>query len=263
VAVANRVLSLAAGTIPPGPPAESVRVAAAAGFDAVGLRFDLRPPSDAELDELRVVLDDSGVFVLDVEVIRLGITPPDEIRRLVDVAASIGARHLLVTGQDDDVDRLAGDFAALCSLASPAGMRPALEFMAFTDVATLADAVSVVRAAADPAGAVLVDLLHLCRSGGGPEDLAGVDPALLPYVQLCDAPASAPPGGHAGLLAEARHTRVLPGEGGLPVQRFVARLPADTAVSVEVQSDEMRSTHAAGDLARLAAETARRAVDSR
>ena len=55
-------------------------------------------------------------------------------------------------------------------------------------------ALDVVRRAVDrPEAGVLVDTLHLARSGGTPDDLARDRPAtLLPYLQLADAPASSP-----------------------------------------------------------------------
>jgi hypothetical protein len=58
-------------------------------------------------------------------------------------------------------------------------------------VKTVDDAVRIVEQAQHPAGAVLVDALHLRRSGGSPADLAAVPTRRLPYAQLCDAPAGA------------------------------------------------------------------------
>ena len=34
---------------------------------------------------------------------------------------------------------------------------------------------------------LLIDALHLYRSGAGATDLAGIDPTLFPYMHLCDA----------------------------------------------------------------------------
>jgi hypothetical protein len=86
---------------------------------------------------------------------------------------------------------------------------------------------------------VLVDMLHLARSGGRPEDLSGVDPDALPYTQLCDAPA-APPGDDPGLLiAEALQGRLLPGDGALPIREILASLPAGRPLSCEILSSDL------------------------
>ena len=73
--------------------------------------------------------------------------------------------------------------AELCELAGSVGVRACLEFMPFSSVRDLRSALAVVADVGHPAAAVLVDLLHLVRSGGSVADLVGVDPALLPYAQ--------------------------------------------------------------------------------
>jgi sugar phosphate isomerase/epimerase len=116
------------------------------------------------------------------------------------------------------------------------GVRPVLEFIPFTAVPRLETAAAVVRAAAQPAAGVLVDPLHLRRSGGTPAQvaaLAAANPELLPYAQLCDAPLAPPPDGIRGLYREAVRDRRLPGEGELPLRELLAALPAGIPLSVE------------------------------
>ena len=67
-----------------------------------------------------------------------------------------------------------------------------LEFIPLCQTKTLAAAVRVVSQSAQPNAGVLVDVLHPMRSGASPDDLRHVDPALLDYRQLCDAPAEPP-----------------------------------------------------------------------
>jgi sugar phosphate isomerase/epimerase len=80
---------------------------------------------------------------------------------------------------------------------------------------------------------VLVDALHLSRSGGVPEDLRALPHDVLRSVQLCDAPAARPATTDA-LIKEARGGRLLPGEGDLPLGRLLAELPDHAVLSVEV-----------------------------
>ena len=80
--------------------------------------------------------------------------------------------------------------------------------------------------------------LHLARSGGTPEDLIGLEPRLLPYLQIADALAEPVDPSLAGLREEALHGRLLPGEGDLPLAALVAAVP-DVPLSVEMRSRQL------------------------
>jgi NADH:flavin oxidoreductase / NADH oxidase family len=89
----------------------------------------------------------------------------------------------------------------------------------YSAVKTVHDALRIVEQAEHPAGAVLVDALHLRRSGGSPAELATAAPQRLPYAQLCDGPLEPvwPDEDHA--RTESRTGRLLPGDGQLPSPR--------------------------------------------
>ncbi|HET7343792.1 MAG TPA: sugar phosphate isomerase/epimerase, partial [Methylomirabilota bacterium] len=81
---------------------------------------------------------------------------------------------------------------------------------------------------------VLIDALHFSRSGGVPAHVAGVDPALLRYAQICDAGPDMPGAADTpALIREARTGRLLPGEGVLPLAALVAALPAGIPLAIE------------------------------
>ena len=234
------LLSLAYLTVPELTASEQVAVAAEAGYPAVGLRLIEPPgtgrqlPSVAEsgslLAETAARLSASGVAVLDIE--SLFLTPETRAAdhaALLEAGARLGARFLLTMCVDGDGARAAETFAALCALAAPLGITVVIEFARFTEVKTLAEAARFVGAAGQPNGAILIDVLHLFRSGGAPADLGTVPPALLPYAQLCDA--SGPP--PADLRLEARGDRRYPGEGDLPLAELLAALPAGVPLAVE------------------------------
>jgi sugar phosphate isomerase/epimerase len=236
------LLSLSHLTILDAAPPDLVLAAADAGFDAVGLR--VRPAGDepaypmigdsAMMRETVIRLAGTGVQVLDVEVLRLR---PDsrhrDALRILDAGARLGARHVLVIGNDPDEDRLVDRFAAVCEAAQQRGLRACLEFMIFSSVRTLTDASRVVDRAAHPAAAILVDALHLQRSGGTPADVARVPPDRLPYAQVCDGAAVPVRPSEATALAEARTGRLLPGDGELPLRDLVCALPGDASLAVE------------------------------
>jgi sugar phosphate isomerase/epimerase len=235
------MLSLAAGAVLDTRGVETVRVAHEAGFPAVGLWIETQEWDASRIRETRRALDDSGVVALDVEVVRFkpGVSL-DDAKRVVDIGVALGARHLLTISLLPDPSATAEALAELNAYAKPGGLRVVLEFMVFTAVRTLGDAVSI---AAQSGGAgVLVDALHLIRSGGSVADLAAVDPHLFPYAQLCDGPAvgPAPVADGDAFVVEALDGRSCPGEGGLDMNGFVAAMPAGTPMSLEIRSKALR-----------------------
>ncbi|MNP20065.1 Xylose isomerase-like TIM barrel [compost metagenome] len=225
-------------------PARLVREAGRSGFSAVGLRLHpVMPGAPAypvvagsqAMRELRAVMAGEGVRVTDIEFVSLTAqTQVADYQALLAAGAELGALSLTVSGDDDDVARLTDNFAALCEMARGHGLRVDLEFMRWRPVATLQQANAVVTAAGQDNGGVLVDALHLFRSGGQVADIAEVDSRRLRAVQLCDAPLQAP--AHERIIQEAREGRLLPGQGQLPLAQLLAALPGDLCISVEVPS---------------------------
>jgi sugar phosphate isomerase/epimerase len=108
-----------------------------------------------------------------------------------------------------------------------------IECMAWRVIRTLTLAGRVVEAAARPNGGVLVDALHLSRTGGIPQSVREIAPGRIQSAQLCDAHAKAPIGTES-IILEARSQRLPPGTGHLPLIDLIAALPDHTVLSVEV-----------------------------
>lgn len=232
-----------------GRPADAiVRAGAAAGFDSVTLR--MIEPKDGDHGhlaysatarrELRVLMDDLGVRLLDVEVVRLRPNARvDLLLPALDAAAELGARHVLTVCEDPDEGRFIATFGEFARACSQRGMRAVLEFMRFSECTSFEQAMRLVTltrvGGADDVG-VLVDALHLTRSGGTPAQVAGYAadfPEMFPYVQICDAPLLPPQGGVAEVRDEAVYRRMLPGDGELPLAALLAALPAGIPVCIE------------------------------
>ncbi len=234
---ADRLVSLAAGTVLDVGPAETVDVAAGSGYGAVGLWFDPDTWTDATTREVAARLDATGLIPLDIEPVILGrSTDPGDA--LVDTAAELGVQHVLVASGPASRAAVVDRFGELCRRAEPAGVRIVLEFLPIFTIATLADALGVVQEVDSPSAGVLVDTLHLARSGGGPADLVDVPPELLPYLQLADASHRLDDPTPARLRDEALHGRLLPGQGELPLGETLVRVP-DVPVSVELRSQAL------------------------
>jgi sugar phosphate isomerase/epimerase len=224
-------------------PATLAAEAARAGFAAIGLRFIPATadgpayPTEVGTEAhraLKRVLAGEGVRVSDIELVQL--TPDIDISALagrLEAGADLGARAVIASGDDPDRSRLAARFAELCRLAGTFGLRVDLEFMRWRVIGNLAQAAAIIREAGQDNGAILVDALHLTRSGGKASDLTALPDHWLRAAQLCDAVAETPATDTA-IIAEAREGRLPPGDGALPLGALLQALPTDTALSVEM-----------------------------
>jgi sugar phosphate isomerase/epimerase len=178
---------------------------------------------------------------LDIEPVILG-RGSDAGDALIDTAAELGVPHVLVASGPAERGAVVARFAELCERAAQGDVVVVLEFLPIFTIATLADAVSVVDEAGHPNGGVLVDTLHLARSGASPDDLRGVPRRLLPYVQIADAPREPPGRDLSSLRDEALRGRLLPGDGDLPLRETLAALP-DVPLSLELRSASLMTAY--------------------
>jgi sugar phosphate isomerase/epimerase len=225
------------------PPAELVSLASRTGYWAVGLRLHPAAPGalcyamtagSPALQDVKARMRDTGVRIYDVEFVPL--TPDLDIRSLLptlETAAELGAERLNVSGDDADFARLSGKLAGLAELANEYGLTVDLEFMRWRAVGTLAQAIDVARHSGAANVSVLLDALHLFRSGGRVSDVSKLPLGMTRAVQLCDAPRIGP-SHDSGLMDEARGRRLAPGLGELPVRALVESLPDDIDMAVEV-----------------------------
>ncbi len=236
----QRLISLASGVLPEFGPIETAEAAIAAGWPAVGIWVDPATWTDAIAAEVWARTQDAGIVILDVEVIWLkpGDDDPDHYR-LVDAGAAIGARNVLVVSSDPDDGATAAKLARLQTHAAERGMRVSLEFAAFTEVKSITKA-DAILANAGGAG-MLIDPLHLARTGGRPNDVAAVDRDRFNYAQFCDAAASGPPPSDvAAIIHEALDLRLDVGKGALPLAPLLGALPPGLPLSIELRSKALR-----------------------
>jgi sugar phosphate isomerase/epimerase len=263
-------------------PPEWVRLAHDAAFEAVGIRIGVAGPAEERwpmdtgspmLAETLHRLADTGTVVQDVEII---VIEPrsrvDDKEPLFEVGARLGARFFNVMVTDPDVGRAHDTFAALCERALPYGLRPCMEGISYTAVRDLQTAFAVLEGTG---GGLIVDPLHIQRSGDDVTDVRRVAPSALAYLQLCDGPREVPDGlriprqlprgqsaGGSVAQLESRAARLLPGEGEIPVVDFTAALPADLPVSVEAPNRALLAELGAPAFLRRAREAARRVLDA-
>jgi len=183
-------------------------------------------------------LADTGIEVLDVEAIWLG--PDSDVAALepaLAVGQRLGARNVLVVGNDPDTARVTDNFAKLAELAEHYQLKLGLEFIPYCQTSTLQQAQAVVKSSGHSNAGILVDALHLIRSGGSAGDLRKIEPASILYGQICDARAERPRTPEA-LRHEARGARLYPGEGHLPLGKILEALPRGLPLGVEAPCAE-------------------------
>lgn len=233
-------------------PPEAIRVAAATGYQFVGLRLWPNAPGAPQqflidrpdvLKETQAAMADTGVGIFDVEIIRIGENfNPHTWDPLYDACAALQAKAILVAGDDPDEARLTQHYAQLCEVMAPYGLTADLEFMPWTAVTDAKSALRIVQNAGMPANAgILVDALHFGRSSTTLDDIRAIPRGLLHYAQICDAVA----GTHfttEEMIHTARCERLLPGDGSIDIAGLFAALPADLPVSVEVVNHEREKT---------------------
>ncbi|RDE07884.1 sugar phosphate isomerase/epimerase family protein [Pelagibacterium lacus] len=221
-------------------PEDFIDAAAAAGFQGVGLRIQAprhtpdRWPVAGDLARARSLRQraaDAGISVFEAEA--FPIWPETEIADYLaglQAASEMGATHLLVTAMDADEQRFIERCGLLCDHAARLGLTSVLEFMPFRSINTLGAAMRVQDAVGRSNLRLLVDTLHLMRSGGSAEDMANLPLERLGYIHLCDATATAQVD---DLATEARTLRLYPGEGELPLLEILSSVPPHIDVSVE------------------------------
>lgn len=243
-------LSLAPLSLPDLAPGAFVRTAAAAGYSRVCLRLfggdAVRPRllSPALVDgpamaaELGRIAKGEGVTVSEIEVLMIGRTSDiAACEPMLAAGAAIGSRLLTVCVVDEDIGRAADRLGALARLTGSYKIEVGLEFAPSTQIRSLGDAVALRAQAGEPNVSLVVDALHLTRSGGCAADVAASRGVPLRLLQLCDAPLAAPED-PADRLREARDLRLVPGTGEIDLVSLIRAMPEDIAFSVEVPDAE-------------------------
>lgn len=233
-------------------PLDMISAAAQSGFDSVGVRICPRRPGDeyfvdllgqpAELKAVRAAALDDGIRIANVSVYQFYPEVSwDHLAPAIDATAELGSKIIVANCFDPDRSRFEDRFYRYCEYAKPAGINIALEFMPYSEVRTLADALEIVDAVPSGNAGLVLDALHLQRSGGTPKEVATIDPAKILFAQLCDAERPAKLLSKSELLEEARTSRLKLGAGNLPLVEFVESLPLNIELEYEVVCREQKT----------------------
>lgn len=247
-------------------PPKLIEIAARAGYDFVGLRpipvgapeEPLHPfATDRSLfARTQAALAATGVRLLDIEVARIvkGVKPRDYLPA-IEAAAQLGGKHVLSSAWCDDRRYIQDVFAELCSLAQPFGLTVDLEFVTWSGIRTLTEAVEVIRAAKCDNAGIVVDTLHFDRCHADLATLGSLPCEWFRFVQINDAPAKYS-NDRDELIRIGRGARLYLGEGGIDVAAILRRVPV-VPLSVEIPNTAKLAALGAEQYARLCIETAR------
>lgn len=245
--------------------ADVIPAAAAGGFKSVSIRITGRKPEDqydpivgnpAAIRELKSRLAANGLRLSNTSIYHLyPHVTMEHILPAIEATAELGAPIMVATCMDPDHDRWVALMQRYCEAARAHGITVALEFVPYSHARTAAVGEDLVRRTGAANFGLLVDSLHLSRSGGTPADIAALDPRHIVFAQLCDAVATIPP--PAALANEARTGRLYPGAGALPLYAFLDALPPGLEIECETPYTAVGDRPAA-EQARLAGDAIRR-----
>lgn len=257
-------------------PAEFVRAAAAAGFTHTGLRT-VQPsgpnPGQARvdasnIDEVEAALAETGLRVITTDILDLSRDADFEAAAAgLPFAARLGAASMLVFSRSDDPASIGDGLARLCDIALPLGISPRLEAINYNPIHSLAQAVEIV--AGHPGAGLIIDTLHLHRTGASLDEVRAAAEALPVSFQINGVPSldelerryqASGSGEPNPLRWEAVWGRLLPGEGENDVAAVRAVLPEGTIPLVEAPNAARVEAVGPAEHLRQAFEAATRAL---
>ena len=254
----HTAVSLCWGTLMRAGLPELVDVAGSTGFDAVSITPAMYADalsSGMSVGDIRQRCSDAGVVVSLIDPLMSALPgSPDpgstggrfgalfsygeddcyRIAEALDVG-TINVAHYM--GEDVPVSSLVDGLGALCGRAGAHGLRILLEFMPEGSVPDLATALAIVRATGAGNVAVMFDTWHFFRTGGTLDDLEGLAPGEVGGLQASDAPAT-----QQGVIEARVNSRLLPGDGAIPVGAVIDRVligDPDAFIGIEVFSDAL------------------------
>lgn len=193
--------------------------------------FSLKDDAALRRDVL-ATLNDRGVAI------SLGdgflVLPGAEMRAFtadLDVLAELAVPRINVVSLDPDLSRTFDQFALLTELAAQRGIQTVVEPVPGLTIGDLPTALAAREHVGRPEFRLLIDTMHLVRSGSSAADVAAIDPEHIGYAQLNDTTLRPRIDNY---MEEAMFERMVPGEGELPLRDILSALSPDVVIEIEV-----------------------------
>jgi sugar phosphate isomerase/epimerase len=232
-----RQLSLDCLSLPDVTPVHLVRIAAEAGYGSFSLwvqppaMYDVMLATSAMTADLTRVIADHSVTLGNLEVFNLNIDDPiAEYEPAIALGAHLGATTATAIDFGSPRRDIAERLAAFHALCADHGMLALIEPISMGNVRTPQDGLDLIRDAGVDAKLV-IDCVHLMRTGCTADTLLTIPPEYVGHVQICDGPAAIAPD-EVGV--EATANRLYPGEGDFPLAEILAAVPPGATLGLEV-----------------------------
>ena len=220
--------------------------------------------------DMRAALRDRGLALADLDPL-LNWMPGDDFQSELnateaehfEVADALGARSLNVAQvyrPRVDLDEAAEALAGVCDRAWEHGLIITLEYLPWAGIPDAATALAIVQRTGRPNATLMIDTWHTFRGPTTEAQLRAIPGALVGSVQINDAPAT-PTG---DLLTETTTARLLPGEGAIPLTRWLRLLDevgSRAPIGVEIFSRTLDALPPS-EAGRRCGEALRRAIDA-
>jgi len=231
-----------------------VEVAARVGFTGMGFWHSdiLEIRKTYSFEDMKHILDANGIVNIEVEWLldwfytdaRRGAS--DEIRALLlDAAEVLRARHIKIGDLGNDgveVPQLTEAFAPLCRQAAERGTNVLFEMLPaqFSRAPSLDHVLAITRGAGERNGGIMLDNLHLQRSGIGPDEIVRkLKAGDLIGAEINDGTLAVP----LNFQDSVVNKRLLPGDGEFDIAGFLQALWSvgyDGPIGVEVLNEYIR-----------------------
>jgi sugar phosphate isomerase/epimerase len=157
----------------------------------------------------------------------------------LDALAELGVPRINVVSLDPDLGRTFDQFAILTELAAQRGIQTVVEPVPGLTVGDLPTALAARAHVGRSDFRLLIDTMHLVRSGSGAAEVAAIDRDHVGYAQLNDTTLRPRVDNYLdnsldSYMEEAMFERMVPGEGELPLPDILSALPPDIVIELEV-----------------------------
>jgi sugar phosphate isomerase/epimerase len=232
--LAGDVYPCAPVEISPFPLRDRAEAASRAGWRGLGLILDDLEHSIETygLSGVKKILDDTGMKYFELEILldwyRDGETRAKsdrDRRRFIELGAELGMRNLKIGANpfDDnpaDFPRMTDEFAKLCEDVATVGATVAIEFMPFSVIRNIGEALKIAEGANQPNGGLMIDHWHVVRGGSPYREVASIPARFIKGVELDDVGAEI----RDTLFDDSTFNRQLCGEGAADCRAFVDAL---------------------------------------
>ncbi|WNC94855.1 TIM barrel protein [Paraburkholderia sp. FT54] len=221
--LAGDVYPCASNEISPFPLRDRCEAAMRAGWSGVGLILDDLEHSVEKygVSGVKSILEDTGMKYFELEILMDWYFDGEERatsdrcrHRFIELGGELGMRNLKIGASPFDKNppdfaRMTDEFAKLCQDVATVGATVAIEFMPFSPIRNVEEALIVAQGANQPNGGLMVDHWHVARAKTPYSEVAKIPARFIKGVEMDDVGAQV----KGSLFDDSTFNRQLCGDG--------------------------------------------------